>query len=170
MSPQPDRTDVPRDVRTTTDLDDALAGFVAHVSTGDSGRHRGEVERVVGDFVETTGDLGAVTVGDLSVGRLEAYAAHLARRAWAREDDPDAGITGRTAHQYFALVRSFCTSLLERDALETNPAKSAVPTDALPDRSVGVRGDDREQFWSADTRERIVRWMDWRIDDALDGG
>ena len=170
MSPQPDRTDVPTAVRTTTTLDDALASFVAHVSKGDSGRHQGEVERVVGDFVERSSDRGAATVGDLSVRQLEAYATHLARRAWAREDDPAAGITGRTAHQYFALVRSFCTYLVERDALETNPAKSAVATDALPDRSIGVRGDDREQFWSAATRERIVRWMDWRSDDALDHG
>lgn len=170
MSPQPDRTDVPANVRATTPLEDALAAFVAHVSKGDSGRHRGEVERVVGDFVDLAGDRGVSTAGDLSDRLLEAYAARLARRAWAREDDPDEGITGRTARQYYALVRSFCTYLLERDALETNPAKSTVATDALPDRSVGVREDDREQFWSASTREAIVRWTDWRAEDAIDHG
>ncbi|GAA0203711.1 tyrosine-type recombinase/integrase [Halobaculum roseum] len=170
MSPQPDRTGVPTDVRPNTSLDDALAAFVAHVSKGDSGRHRGEVARVVGDFVGRVGDRGAVTAADLSVGHLESYASHLARRAWAREEDAGTGITGRTAHQYFALVRSFCTFLLERDAIEFNPAKSAVATGALPDRSIGVRGDDREQFWSADTREAIVRWTDWRAEDALDRG
>ncbi|MXR40644.1 tyrosine-type recombinase/integrase [Halobaculum sp. WSA2] len=170
MSPKPDRTGVPADVGATTPLEDALSAFVAHVSKGDSGRHRGEVERVVGDFVDLAGDRGVSTASDLSDRLLEAYAAHLARRAWAREDDPDEGITGRTARQYYALVRSFCTYLHERDALETNPAKSTVATDALPDRSVGVRDDDREQFWSAGTREAIVRWTDWRAEDAIDHG
>ncbi|MFC7098996.1 tyrosine-type recombinase/integrase [Halobaculum marinum] len=158
------------DVGPETPLADAHAAFVAHVSKGDTGRHRGEVERVVGEFVDRASAAGVETVGDLSVGHVETYAAYLARRAWAREEDPDQGITGRTAHQYFALVRSFCTYLLERDALETNPAASAVAREALPDRSVGVRDDDREQFWSADTREAIVRWMDWRAEDALDHG
>ncbi|MFC7138131.1 tyrosine-type recombinase/integrase [Halobaculum litoreum] len=109
-------------------------------------------------------------MGDLGVGHLEAHAGYLARRAWAREEDPDAGITGRTAHQYYALVRSFCTYLVERDALASNPAASPVAREALPDRSVGVRDEDREQFWSETTRERIVRWMDWRTEDALEAG
>lgn len=160
----------PTTVGAGTPLSDAYAAFVDHVSKGDSGRHRGEVERVVGEFVARTTDAGVATVGDLRVGHVEAYAGYLARRAWAREDDPDSGITGRTAHQYFALVRSFCTYLVERDALETNPAAGAVAREALPDRSVGVRGDDREQFWRPDTREAIVRWMDWRAEDALDHG
>ena len=125
---------------------------------------------MVGTFLETAEDRGAEEVEDLTVRRLERYAEHLSRRAWAREEDPERGITGRTAHQYYALVRSFCTFLVERDALGSNPAKSAVATDALPDRSVGVRGDDRRQFWSAATRERIVRWMDWRTADAIDRG
>jgi len=166
-TPHEDRGSTGR-VRASTPLDGALSAFVAHVAKGDSGRHRGEVERVVGDFFEDAQRGGADRVRDLTVRRLERYAEHLTRRAWAREDDPDAGITGRTAHQYYALVRSFCTYLTERDALESNPAKSAVASDALPDRSVGVRGDDGRQFWSPETRERIVRWTDWRTEDALD--
>ncbi|MFC6784495.1 tyrosine-type recombinase/integrase [Halobaculum halobium] len=170
MGPQSDPTTVPTDIGATTALDDALAAFVAHVSKGESGRHRGEVDRVVGEFVRSAGERGAATAADLSDRQVEAYASHLARRSWAREEDPDAGITGRTAHQYFALVRSFCTFLVERDAIESNPAKSTVATDALPDRSIGVRGDDREQFWSPETRDAIVRWTDWRAENALDHG
>ncbi|WP_435064206.1 tyrosine-type recombinase/integrase [Halobaculum sp. EA56] len=170
MGTEPDGTRGTARVRPGTPLADAHAAFCSHVSKGDSGRHRGEVERVVGDFVDRAADRGVEAVADLDVAALEAYAAHLSWRAWAREESPDSGITGRTARQYYALVRSFCTYLLERDALETNPAKSAVATEALPDPSVGVRGDEREQFWSADTRERIVRWMDWRAEDALDRG
>ncbi|UIP01378.1 tyrosine-type recombinase/integrase (plasmid) [Halobaculum sp. CBA1158] len=155
-------------VRPCTTLSDAFDAFVASVSKGDSGRHRGEVERVVGAFVERVRDRGVREVADLGVRHLEEYAGYLARRAWAREEDPNAGITGRTAHQYYALVRSFCTYLVERDALESNPAKSTVATDALPEESVGVRDDGRRQFWSSETREAIVRWMDWRTEDALD--
>jgi len=157
-------------IRSSTSLDDALSAFVSHVAKGDSGRHRNEVDRVVGDFVERAQRRGAGTVDDLGQRQLEQYADHLARRAWAREEDPDAGITGRTAHQYYALVRSFCTFLVDREALESNPAASAVPEDALPDPSVGVRDDDSQQFWSAETREAIVRWVDWRAEDALDHG
>lgn len=167
MVPSPDDSGGPGRVRPSTLLDDALAAFVDHVAKGDSGRHRGEVARVVGGFVDDHTP-AAGTVADLDVRRLEAYADHLSRRAWAREADPDAGVTGRTAHQYYALVRSFCTYLVERDALDANPAKSAVAADALPDRSVGVRDDDRRQFWRSATRDRIVRWMDWRADDALE--
>jgi site-specific recombinase XerC len=170
MRSQRTRPGAPTTVEPDTALDDALEAFVAHVSKGDAGRHRGEVARVGGEFVRRARNRGAGSVADLSARQVEAYASHLARRAWAREEDPDAGITGRTAHQYFALVRSFCTYLVERDALESNPAKSAVATDALPDRSVGVRGDDREQFWGPDTRKAIVRWTDWRTEDALDHG
>lgn len=170
MRSQRTRPGAPTTVEPDTALDDALEAFVAHVSKGDAGRHRREVARVGGEFVRRASDRGAGSVADLSVRQVEAYASHLARRAWAREEDPDAGITGRTAHQYFALVRSFCTYLVERDALESNPAKSAVATDALPDRSIGVRGDDREQFWGPDTREAIIRWTDWRAEDALDHG
>ena len=125
---------------------------------------------MVGDFVDRVQERGAESVADLTVRQPEQFGDHLARRAWAREDDPNIGITGRTAHQYYALVRSFCTFLVERDALESNPANSAVASDALPDRSVGVRDDDRQQFWSPSTRDDIVRWLDWRTEDALDHG
>ena len=157
-------------VRASTSLEHALAAFVTHVAKGDSGRHRGEVERVVDAFVERAQRRGADHVHDLGQRQLEQYAEYLAQRAWAREEDPDVGITGRTAHQYYALVRSFCTYLTERDALESNPAKSTVATGALPDTSVGVRDDDDQQFWSSETREQIIRWMDWRTEDALDHG
>ena len=154
----------------STSLSTALAAYTAHLSKGDGGRHASEAERVVGAFVERLEQRGLEDVDDLGAAQLEQYAEHLSRRAWAREDDATAGITGRTAHQYYALVRSFCTFLVERDALESNPAKSTVATDALPDRSVGVRDDDGQQFWSSETREEIVRWMDWRTEDALDHG
>ncbi|WP_277556124.1 tyrosine-type recombinase/integrase [Halobaculum limi] len=170
MSQGDDAPTTPRRVAPSTTPAAALAAFVGHVGKGGTGRHRGEVERVVGGFVDRVSDAGVDRVGDLTDRHLEAYAEYLAQRAWAREDDPGAGITGRTAHQYYALVRSFCGFLHERDALETNPATHAVATGALPDRSVGVREDDREQFWSAETREAIVRWMDWRTEDALDHG
>jgi len=80
-------------VQGSTPLDDALAAFCASVAKGDSGRHRGEVERVVGAFAERVQERGADEVQALGVRRLEEYADQLSRRAWAREEDPDAGIT-----------------------------------------------------------------------------
>lgn len=89
-------------VRASTSLEGALDAFVGHVAKGDSGRHRGEVDRVIGDFVERAQRRGAEDVREIGQRQLEQYADHLARRSWAREEDPDAGITGRTTHQYYA--------------------------------------------------------------------
>ncbi|ESP90051.1 tyrosine-type recombinase/integrase [Candidatus Halobonum tyrrellensis] len=171
MAPSADEQGSAGRVRPPTPLEDALAAFVDHVAKGDSGRHRGEVARVVGAFVDRAAARGAETVADLDDRRLEAYADYLSQRAWARERDPDAGVTGRTAHQYYALVRSFCSYLVDRDALADNPAKRPAATGALPDESVGVRdASGRQQFWSRETREAVVRWTDWRADDAVDAG
>ena len=68
-------------VEGSTNLDDALAAFVGHVAKGDTARHRNEVDRVVGDFVERAHRRGADGVRDLGQRQLEQYADHLARRA-----------------------------------------------------------------------------------------
>lgn len=151
-----------------TALEDALGQWLNTIAKGDSGTYRASCEQVVGAFVERRQAAGAEVVDDLSSRHLREEAERLSRRAWARESDPEAGITGHTAHQYYARIRAFCTYLVERDALESNPAKSVVATDELPDRDVGARGDTDQQFWSPSTREQIVRWADWRFEDAAD--
>lgn len=151
-----------------TALEDALEQWLQTIAKGESGQYRAACESVVRPFVDRRVDRGAETVDDLSTRHLQRYAERLNRRAWARESDPDTGITGRTAHQYYARVRAFCTYLVERDALESNPAKSVVATDELPDRDVGVHEEPDQQFWSPSTREQIVRWADWRFETAAD--
>jgi len=153
-----------------TALEDALEQWLQTIAKGDSGQYRAACDSVVRPFVERRVDRGAETVDDLSTRDLQRYAERLNRRAWARESDPDSGITGRTAHQYYARVRAFCTYLVERDALESNPAKSVVATDELPDADVGVHEEPEQQFWSPSTREQIVRWADWRFETAADDG
>lgn len=151
-----------------TALEDALEQWLQTIAKGESGQYRSACESVVRPFVERRGDRGVETVSDLSTRDLQRYAERLNRRAWARESDPGSGITGRTAHQYYARVRAFCTYLVERDALESNPAKSVVATDELPDQDVGVHEEPDQQFWSPSTRQQIVRWADWRFETAAD--
>ncbi len=153
-----------------TALEDALEQWLMTIAKGESGQYRAACDSVVRPFVERRAERGTETIGDLSSHDLRNFAERLNRRAWARESDPDSGITGRTAHQYYARVRAFCTYLVERDALESNPAKSVVATDELPDADVGVHEEGDQQFWSPSTRQQIVRWADWRFETAVDDG
>lgn len=170
MSGSSERTGDSAVLTPDTALEDALSRWLTTIGKGDGGRYRTECEPVVRGFIERRAEAGAETVGDLTSRHLQQEAKRLSKRAWAKESNPNSGISGRTAHQYYARIRAFCTYLVEWEALDSNPAKSNIATEELPDRDVGVGGESAQQFWTPSTREHIVRWADWRFEDTADHG
>jgi len=96
------------------------------------------------------------------------YAEYLHRRADARVADPDdeEGITGRTAQQYYALVRAFFTYCVKWGYREENPAEHKPAMEELPDASLGAES-NRQQFWSPRERTAFIRYVDECAHDAI---
>lgn len=151
-------------------LRDALATFVESKGTAEGdGRYATESKRVLASWIAWCEERGVETFDGLDARTLGAYARHLKRRVGAREADGESGISGRTAHQYYARVRAFLSWAVAWEYLPENPAAKAVAQNELPEASAGG-SESRQQFWRSETREAIVRWADWRAEDALDAG
>ncbi|MBX0325222.1 site-specific integrase [Halomicroarcula sp. F13] len=107
-------------------------------------------------------------VDEVEPRHMESYADYLARRAQARAADPtdEAGITGRTAHQYYSLVRAFLTHCQKWEWLSENPAIVERVTGKLPDQSLGQT--DTQQFWSPDERQALCNYADKQAHAAID--
>jgi integrase len=134
---------------------------------GGGGNYAREADRVLKAFIDWTPD-SIETVGDVSRRTMMRYAEYLHRRADARVADPDdeAGVTGRTAQQYYALVRAFFTYCVKWGYREENPAEHKPAMEELPDASLGA-GSNRQQFWSPRERTALIRYVDERAHDAI---
>ena len=134
---------------------------------GGGGNYAREADRVLKAFIDWTPD-SIESVGDVSRRTMMRYAEYLHRRADARVADPDdeAGITGRTAQQYYALVRAFFTYCVKWGYREENPAEHKPAMEELPDASLGAES-NRQQFWSPRERTAFVRYVDERAHDAI---
>lgn len=151
-----------------TSVEEAISTYVSIRSKGGGGRHAHESRRVLEKLNrEHWRDLGIETVDDLSVLQFRKFAERLYRRAYAKERNPETGITGSTAHHYYGLVQAWTAWLDEHGAAE-NLADDPTAKEQLPDESVGKHEDAEKQFWSESTREEIVRWADWRFESAAD--
>ena len=159
----------PREDADRTTFEAAIQQFAqSKGKVGDSGRYATDSKRLLERFEEFAADRGVEDVESISSRLLESYAQHLDRRVQTREQQGKPhGISGATAHQYFARVRAWLEYLVKRDLLSENPAKSHHVEDELPDESLGTT-DNGQQFWSPATRKQIVRWTDWYFDAALD--
>jgi integrase len=134
---------------------------------GGGGNYAREADRVLTTFIDWTPD-SVKTVRDVSRLTMMQYAEYLHRRADARVADPDdeAGITGRTAQQYYALVRAFFTYCVKWGYCEENPAEHEPAMEELPDASLGANS-NRQQFWSPQERTAFVQYVDERAHDAI---
>jgi integrase len=94
---------------------------------------------------------------------LRAYAYHLGDRV---EDDE---IAESTAETYYNIVRSFLEWAVADDLLDTNPAAKNKATSVVPEPTDTTEDDDRS-FWHKREREVILRFVDERVDAALDDG
>ena len=151
-----------------TSIEEAISAYVSVRSKGGGGRHANESRRVLEKLHrEHWSDLGVDVVDDLRVLHFRQFAERLYRRAYAKEQNPETGITGSTAQHYYGLVRAW-TAWLEEHGAADNLADSPRAVEQLPDESVGKHEDSEKQFWSVSTREEIVRWADWRFETAAD--
>ena len=124
---------------------------------GGGGNYAREANRVLTTFIDWTPD-SVGTVRDVSRRTMMQYAEHLHRRADARVADPDdeAGITGRTAQQYYALVRTFFTYCAKWGYREENPAEHKPAMEELPDASLAADS-NHQQFWSPRERTAFIQ-------------
>jgi integrase len=158
----------PTDADTHKPLPKAVEEWVQKKSKpGGGGNYAREADRVLTTFIDWTPD-SVETVRDVSRRTMMQYAEHLHRRADARVADPDdeAGITGRTAQQYYALVRAFFTYCVKWGYREENPAEHKPAMEELPDASLGADS-NHQQFWSPRERTAFIQYVDKRAHDAI---
>jgi|APHM01.1.fsa_nt_gi Site-specific recombinase XerC len=158
----------PTDVNTHKPLPSAVEEWVQKkTKPGGGGNYAREADRVLTAFIDWTPD-PVKTVPDVSRRTMMRYADHLHHRAEARVADPDdkAGITGRTAQQYYTLVRAFFTYCLKWGYCDENPAEHKPATEELPDASLGANS-NRQQFWSPRERTAFAQYVDERAHDAI---
>jgi len=98
------------------------------------------------------------TLEELDVLDCRRYARHLKRRVRARD------LKASTATTYYAYVRAFLSFCVADELLDTNPAKAKRATDELPEDL----GDADRQFWQQEERRAILRYVDERVQRALD--
>ena len=104
---------------------------------------------------------GIEHVGQLDKHTMADYAVRL-------RDRVDAGaITAATARNYYDVIAGMLTYAVRRDWLDTNPARKEAAMQELPAEDTDPT---RQQRWTAQNRVEIVRWADWRAEDALDHG
>jgi len=128
----------------------------------DSERYRRENERVLTAFVEwATTERDVDELDDITTTDCRRYAQHLRSRV---QDDEDALDSGRSAQQYFELVRAWLGWCVEDERLPSNPARPNRASKPLPE---GGRKDD-QQFWTEREREAICATADRRVDDSFD--
>ncbi|MDS0280032.1 site-specific integrase [Halomicroarcula sp. S1AR25-4] len=149
-------------------LSEAIEHFVADKEKLDgSGNYADMAGCIVRQWADQHADR-LEYVDDVEPRHMESYADYLARRAQARAADPtgEAGITGETAHQYYALVRAFLTHCQKWEWLSENPAIVERVTDKLPERSLGQT--DTQQFWSPEERDELLAYADKQAHAAID--
>ncbi|MBX0324287.1 site-specific integrase [Halomicroarcula sp. F13] len=149
-------------------LSTAIDHFVADKEKLDgSGNYADMAGRVVRKWADQHCDR-VEYVDEVEPRHMESYADYLARRAQARAADPqgEAGITGRTAQQYYSLVRAFLTHCQKWEWISDNPAIVERVTDKLPERSLGET--DTQQFWSPAERRELCAFADERAREAID--
>ncbi|TKX72370.1 tyrosine recombinase XerC [Halorubrum sp. GN11GM_10-3_MGM] len=158
----------PTDADTHKPLPKAVEEWVEKKNKpGGDGNYAREADRVLITFIDWTPE-SVETVRDVSRRTMMRYAEYLHRRADARVADPDnkEGITGRTAQQYYALVRAFFTYCVKWGYREENPAEHKPAMEELPDASLGAES-NRQQFWSPRERTAFIRYVDERAHDAI---
>ncbi|ELY81871.1 tyrosine-type recombinase/integrase [Natrinema pallidum] len=101
---------------------------------------------------------GVTSLENLDVLDCRRYARHLKQRA------RDGDLKASTATTYYAYVRAFLTFCVADEHLDANPAKAKRATDELPEDL----GDADRQFWREEERRAIMRYVDERVDHALD--
>jgi integrase len=128
----------------------------------DSARYRRENERVLTSFAEwVASERDVDELEDITTTDCRRYAQHLRSRV---QDDEDDLASGRSAQQYFELVRAWLTWCVEDERLPSNPARAERARKPLP---AGGKKEE-QQFWTEREREAICATADQRVDESFD--
>jgi len=99
-------------------------------------------------------------VDELTSHDVRSYSEHLYDRVVIDED-----LAASTAHNYFAYVRAFLSWSVREQHLESNPANTNTAMDPLPEDD----GKRKRQYWSAEDRDTLLKYVTKRVDMALEG-
>ncbi|QLC35416.1 tyrosine-type recombinase/integrase (plasmid) [Halarchaeum sp. CBA1220] len=81
--------------------------------------------------------------------------------------DTDREFSAASAHTYYNIARAFFSWCVDGEQLlATNPMQPDRVKDELPEDTEEV--EQGQQFWSADAREALLRYVDTEAHDALD--
>jgi integrase len=148
-----------------TDLGVAAAHYLASKSNaaGD-GNYSYTASWALTEFVDGMYEDGIDAVGDLDKHALSRYAAYLKREV--AKPDAERPFSAESARTYYNVVAGFLSWAVRRDLVDTNYARKQVAIDELPNAD----GGEKQQFWSERTRERLLRYVDWKTEDVLAHG
>jgi integrase len=143
---------------------DLQAAIEARLASLDSGNYRANNRVVLDTFAEYLADRRGITdLEELAVIDCRRYAQHLRERV---HDDEDA-LSAASAHAngpYFTVVRAFLGWCVDDERIDANPARPNRVKEALPEH----HGDHDRQFWSAETREALLEFVDERAYATLE--
>jgi integrase len=146
------------------DETDLQAAIDARLASLDSGNYRAN-NRLVLDAFKTylEGHRGITDLKDLAVIDCRRYAQYLRKRVHD-EDDALSAASTHTNGPYFTIVRAFLGWCVDDERIDANPARPNRVKQALPEH----HGDHDRQFWSAETREALLKFVDERAYATLD--
>ena len=148
----------------STDETDLDAAIDARVASLDSGNYRANNRVVLDTFAEFLEDHRSVTeLDDIEVIDCRRYAQHLRERVHD-EDDTLSSASAHANGPYFTIVRAFLGWCVDDERIDANPARPNRVTEALPEH----HGDHDRQFWSAETREALLEFVDERAYATLE--
>jgi Site-specific recombinase XerD len=140
------------------------AAIDARLASLDSGNYRANNRVVLNAFAEYLEDHRGITdLEELAVIDCRRYAQHLRERVHEEDD----GLSAASAHAngpYFTIVRAFLGWCVDDERIDTNPARPNRVKEALPEH----HGDHDRQFWSAETREALLEFVDERAYATLE--
>jgi len=150
--------------RGSTAETDIEAAIEARKASLNSGNYRANNRLVLNAFKEYLEDQrGVTTFDDLEVIDCRRYTQFLRERV-QDDDDPLSAASAHANGPYFTIVRAFLGWCVDDERIDSNPARPNRVKEPLPE----YHGDHDRQFWSAEAREALLKFVDERAHDALD--
>ena len=146
----------------STGFEDALDAFIRSKQKGtDSGNYQRNARSVIEEWMRWLADCEEPTESfeQLQVSHMRQYARHLKKRVDRGE------IAGSTATTYWNYIAAFLGWCVYEELIADNPARTRRAEEELPDKRPRS---DRQQFWSRDDRQALLKHLNERAHTAVD--
>lgn len=148
-----------------TSLDVAAEHYLhSKTQTQGDGNYAHTAGAALTEFVDEMLERNVASIGQLDKHDLADYAAYLSREV--AKPDHQRQLSAESANTYYDIVAGFLSWAVRRDLLDTNYARKEVATDELPNAA----GSEKQQFWSRETRENLLMYVDWKTEDVIQQG